>query len=79
MKSNTVNKTKLGLMLLMSLPSGVTLAAGENNSALDFTSLTNSVDFTPVLVAVLAIAGSLITFYAGSAGARFILRMVKGA
>lgn len=79
MKGSKMNKIKLGLILLMSLPSGVTLAAGETNSGMDLSSLTGSVDFSPVSIAILAIAGSLITLYACSAGARFVLRMVKGA
>ncbi len=79
MKSRKMSKTKLGLALITFLSSGVTLAAGETSSGMDLSSLTNSVDFSPVTIAILAIAGSLITLYACYAGARFVLRMVKGA
>ncbi len=61
MKSRKMSKTKLGLALITFLSSGVTLAAGETSSGMDLSSLTNSVDFSPVTIAILAIAGSLIT------------------
>jgi len=79
MKIFKMNKIKLGLTLITLLSSGATLAAGETSSGMDFSSLTNSIDFSPVSIAILAIAGSLITLYACYAGARFVLRMVKGA
>ncbi|WP_340610861.1 hypothetical protein [Xenorhabdus bharatensis] len=45
----------------------------------DLTALTNSIGFAGVLVAMMAVAGSLITLYAGVAGIRWVLRTVKGA
>ena len=45
----------------------------------DLTKLTDSVDFAGVLTAIMAIASSLITLYAGYVGVRWVLRMVKGA
>lgn len=46
---------------------------------IDLTQLTNSVNFSSVLTGIMAVAGSLIVLYAGSAGVRWILRMVRGA
>lgn len=46
---------------------------------IDLTPLTNSVNFGSVLTGIMAVAGSLIVLYAGSAGVRWILRMVRGA
>ncbi|OAT46081.1 hypothetical protein [Providencia heimbachae] len=79
MKGNKINKIKLGLALLASLSSGATLAAGESGSGVDLSSLTNSIDFGSVLIGIMAVASSIVVLYAGSAGARWILRMVKTA
>ncbi|MEX5486289.1 hypothetical protein IC611_13335 [Proteus mirabilis] len=49
------------------------------SSGVDLSSLTNAVDFGSVLVGIMAVAASIITLYAGFAGVRWILRMVKGA
>ncbi|CDL80572.1 hypothetical protein [Xenorhabdus szentirmaii] len=45
----------------------------------DLSSLTNSISFSGVLVALMAVAGSIITLYTGFAGIRWVLRTVKGA
>ncbi|ARA24693.1 hypothetical protein AM438_15655 [Proteus mirabilis] len=74
-----MNKTKLGITLITFLSSGVALASGETSSGVDLSSLTNAVDFGSVLVGIMAVAASIITLYAGFAGVRWILRMVKGA
>ncbi|MEX6283870.1 hypothetical protein AB6F89_11440 [Providencia hangzhouensis] len=79
MKSRKMSKTKLGLALITFLSSGVTLAAEETSSGMDLSSLTNSVNFGSVLVGIMAVASSIIVLYAGFAGVRWILRMVKGA
>ncbi|CAM1015992.1 TPA: hypothetical protein O4E20_002292 [Proteus mirabilis] len=79
MKTFKMNKTKLGITLITFLSSGVALASGEKSSGVDLSSLTNAVDFGSVLVGIMAVAASIITLYAGFAGVRWILRMVKGA
>lgn len=53
--------------------------ADTNAKTPDLTKLTDSVDFAGVLTAIMAIASSLITLYAGYVGVRWVLRMVKGA
>ncbi|EAM9883170.1 hypothetical protein L1G09_000738 [Salmonella enterica] len=52
---------------------------GGSGAGIDLSSLTNSVNFGSVLTGIMAVAGSLIVLYAGSAGVRWILRMVRGA
>ncbi|ECS0625826.1 hypothetical protein F2089_02135 [Salmonella enterica] len=52
---------------------------GGDAKGIDLTPLTNSVNFGSVLTGIMAVAGSLIVLYAGSAGVRWILRMVRGA
>ncbi|EBP0013844.1 hypothetical protein HX37_24575 [Salmonella enterica] len=52
---------------------------GAAAKGLDLTPLTNGVNFGSVLTGIMAVAGSLIVLYAGSAGVRWILRMVRGA
>ncbi|AWL71319.1 hypothetical protein DKC05_28625 [Serratia marcescens] len=52
---------------------------GGSGNGIDLSSLTNSVNFGSVLTGIMAVAGSLIVLYAGSAGVRWILRMVRGA
>lgn len=56
----------------------LTLLRGSG-AGIDLTPLTNSVNFGSVLTGIMAVAGSLIVLYAGSAGVRWILRMVRGA
>ncbi|AFH91915.1 TPA: major capsid protein [Providencia stuartii] len=79
MKIFKMNKTKLGLALITFLSSAAAFAAGETNSGADLSSLTNSINFDSVLVGIMAVASSIIVLYAGFAGVRWILRMVKGA
>ncbi len=60
--------------------SGATFAAEEAaSSGVDLSPLTNSIDFSTVLVAIMAVAASLVTLYAGVAGVRWVLRTVKSA
>lgn len=54
-------------------------AGGGTANGIDLSPLTNSINFGSVLTAIMAVAGSLIVLYAGSAGVRWILRMVRGA
>ncbi|MGM1342322.1 major capsid protein [Morganella morganii] len=67
------------LLLLTSVTSGAALAAGESGGGVDLSQLTNAVDFGSVLVGIMAVASAIIALYAGFAGVRWILRMVKGA
>lgn len=53
--------------------------SGGGNAGLDLSPLTNSINFSSVLTGIMAVAGSLILLYAGTAGVKWILRMVKGA
>lgn len=46
---------------------------------IDLTPLTNAVNFSSVLTGIMAIAATMITLYAGFAGVRWILRMVRSA
>lgn len=55
------------------------VAPTTGGKGVDLTPLTNSVNFNSVLVGIMAVAGSLILLYAGSAGVKWILRMVKSA
>jgi len=45
----------------------------------DLSSLTSSINFTGVTVAVMAIAGSIVALYATYAGVKHVIRMVKSA
>ncbi|ENR5393950.1 hypothetical protein ACEWIT_003766 [Providencia rettgeri] len=74
-----MKKTKLGLTLVTFLASSAAMAAGEASSGTGISSMTDSVDFSPALVGLMAIGAALMTFYVGSAGVRWVLRMVKGA
>ncbi|MBD1228964.1 hypothetical protein IQ211_15095 [Xenorhabdus griffiniae] len=68
---------------------GVTLAASsvfsfadEASSKagdVDLSALTNNISFSGVIVAVMAIAGSIITLLAAIAGVKHVLKMVRGA
>jgi len=58
---------------------GSSLALADDAVGVDLTPLTNSVNFSTVLTGIMAVAGSLILLYAGSAGVKWILRMVKSA
>lgn len=71
----------LAAFSVLMLGSTAALAAdpAAPNSGVDLTPLTNSVNFSSVLVGIMAVAGSLILVYAGSAGVKWILRMVKSA
>ena len=45
----------------------------------DLSALTNSIDFSTVLVGIMAVAATIVTLYAGFAGVKWIRRMVKSA
>lgn len=67
------------LTLAVAAPAVFAEGTTGSRSNVDLSSLTNSVDFGTVLVGIMAVAGSLVALYAGSAGVRWILRMVRGA
>lgn len=46
---------------------------------MDFTALTNAVSFDSVIVAIMSVAGILVGLYASIAGAKTVLRMIRGA
>lgn len=81
MKILSVMKSKLftGCVLASALVSGSALAADSNANTPNLSQLTDYIDFSGVLSAIMAIAASLITLYAGYVGVRWVLRMVKGA
>jgi type IV secretory pathway VirB2 component (pilin) len=76
--SKMKNKVLSGSLATLMIVSGSSFADG-NQSTPNLTQLTDSVDFGGVLTAIMAIAASLITLYAGYVGVRWVLRMVKGA
>ncbi|MCC4266173.1 hypothetical protein LL240_17200 [Oceanimonas baumannii] len=45
----------------------------------DLTALTDAVDFTTVITAILAVAASLMGLYMAWKGAQFVIRAVRGA
>ncbi|HAT7610556.1 TPA: hypothetical protein JAW32_005509 [Citrobacter freundii] len=73
--------TRIGAFTLAVAAPAVFAAQGDvvGGEGIDLTPLTNSVNFGSVLTGIMAVAGSLIVLYAGSAGVRWILRMVRGA
>lgn len=68
----------LGSIMAMSF-SLPTFAAEGTTTSVDLTQLTDQIDFNDVLVAIMAVAASLVVLYAGIAGVRWILRTVKSA
>lgn len=72
--------TRTGVFALaVAAPAAFAADGASGGNKVDLSSLTNSVDFGTVLVGIMAVAGSLVALYAGSAGVRWILRMVRGA
>lgn len=55
------------------------IAGAAETGGVDLTALTNAVSFDGVIAGVLAVAGGLIVVYLSIAGAKTILRMVRGA
>ncbi|MEX0447813.1 major capsid protein [Xenorhabdus sp. SGI246] len=72
------NKVLAGALFLVSAGA---LADGNNNNSntVDYSQLTNAINFGNVMTGILAVAGALVGIYAGVAGVRWILRMVRGA
>ncbi|WP_215260899.1 hypothetical protein, partial [Escherichia coli] len=55
------------------------LANAAESAGVDFTALTNAVSFDSVIVAIMSVAGILVGLYASIAGAKTVLRMIRGA
>lgn len=74
------NKSKVLLASVLMAASSLSFAEGTaTGTGVDLKPLTNSIDFSTVLVAIMAVAASLVTLYAGVAGVRWVLRTVKSA
>lgn len=73
--------TKLAVPVLLTVSGAASAVegAGTTSGGVDLSPLTNSIDFSTVLVAIMAVAASLVTLYAGVAGVRWVLRTVKSA
>ncbi|HGJ5872591.1 major capsid protein [Arsenophonus apicola] len=69
-------KSKVITSVFMLFTSTMTFADG---TVIDYTQLTNSLNFNSVMTGILAVAGGLIAVYAGMAGVKWVLRMVRGA
>lgn len=75
-------KTKITTTAFLCMASVTAFAEGGatfGNNDIDYTQLTNSLNFGNVMVGILAVAGALIGLYAGYAGVRWVLRMVRSA
>ncbi|MDX7990799.1 hypothetical protein FE393_05445 [Xenorhabdus sp. psl] len=71
------NKVLAGALFLVS--AGALADGNSNSNAVDYSQLTNAINFGNVMTGILAVAGALVGIYAGVAGVRWILRMVRGA
>ncbi|EKD9220702.1 hypothetical protein JTY83_23650 [Citrobacter freundii] len=71
-------KKLLSLGAILSMAVAVPSFAAEG-SGVDLSQLTDSIDFSTVLVAIMAVAASLVALYAGIAGVRWVIRTVKAA
>ncbi|MEY0023038.1 major capsid protein [Providencia rettgeri] len=79
---STLSKLKHKIVLASVVTfSSVSAFAAETTGSndVDFSQLTNSINFGNVMVGILAVAGALIGIYAGMAGVKWVLRMVRGA
>jgi len=78
--STSKNKFLTACIAVSGIVSGSAMAVDTpaKNSA-DLSALTDSIDFSSILIAIMAIAASLVALYAGYVGVRWVLRMVKGA
>jgi len=78
--STAKNKFLTACIAVSGIVSGSAMAAETAASkGTDLSALTDNIDFDSVLVALIAIALTLVTLYAGQVGIRWVLRMVKGA
>jgi len=77
---NLVTRLLTGLaMMFLGVATGIAQAAGTTTAtAPDLSGLTNMVDFSTVITAVLAIAALLAGVYVAIKGAKTVLHMIKG-
>lgn len=75
MKSNLVSLRRLGARTV-ALATGAVVAQAHAQ-AVDLTALTTAVDFSTVAVAILAVAGALVTVYITIKAAIFVIGMVR--
>lgn len=61
------------------LASATVFAQETTPAPTDLSSLTNAVDFSTVITAVLAVGASLMGLYVAWKGAQFVIRAVRGA
>lgn len=76
--STAKNKFLTACIAVSGVISGSAMAA-DSATGTDLSGLTDSIDFSGVLTAIMAIAATLVALYAGYVGVRWVLRMVKGA
>lgn len=77
--STAKNKFLTACIAVSSVISGSAMAETPVGTETDLSALTNSIDFSGVLTAIMAIASTLVALYAGYVGVRWVLRMVKSA
>lgn len=76
--SKLKNKIVLALVVTFSSVSAFAAETTESNG-LDFSQLVSNLKFGDVMVGIMAVAGALIGLYAGMAGVKWVLRMVRTA
>lgn len=72
-------KKLVSLGSIMAMAFSVPAFAADSSSSVDLSQLTDSINFDDVLVAIMAVAASIVVLYAGIAGVRWIIRTVKSA
>lgn len=77
-ESLAMKKTLLKSAVIAAALAPFLVNAAETGSV-DFTALTNAVSFDSVIAAILSVAGILVGLYASIAGAKTVLRMIRGA
>ncbi|MDC7717311.1 hypothetical protein PQU95_08825 [Vogesella sp. DC21W] len=79
MRKQFFTKAKLAIVVAAAAVfAPVAQAAGSGSTAPDLSSLTNAVDFSTTITAILAIAGLLAGVYISIKGIKFVLGLLKG-
>ncbi|MDC9615766.1 hypothetical protein PSI19_18200 [Xenorhabdus khoisanae] len=73
------NKIALGTTLAVSSVFAFADDATSKAGDVDLSALTSNISFGGVIIAVMAIAGSIVTLLAAIAGVKHVLKMVRGA
>ena len=76
--SKLKNKIVLASLFTFSSVSAFAAETTESNG-FDFSKLGSYINFGNVMVGIMAVAGALIGIYAGMAGVKWVLRMVRTA